>query len=122
MEYCVITALIAAGIAMMGPYVIRSVNAYFKGWEDSVEDSVNDPLEYTGAAIPRGGCVCPFIPQSLGCGKKADPSCVGPGACLGDPLCCCSGAQRVFGIECTPKGCDPKAESTPITCREDTIC
>jgi hypothetical protein len=40
----VLSILIMAGIIIGGPYVIRSWNAQVKGWEDSVVDSMNDPL------------------------------------------------------------------------------
>ena len=44
LEYMVLSILIMAGIIIGGPYVIRSWNAQVKGWEDSVVDSMNDPL------------------------------------------------------------------------------
>ncbi len=57
-EYSVILALVAAGIIMMGPYVIRSWNAHLKGAEDSILDSFNDPLveEDHGTDLPD--CTC----------------------------------------------------------------
>lgn len=45
LEYTTIILVVAAGIIVMGPYVIRSVNAHFKSWEDAVNDAVNDPME-----------------------------------------------------------------------------
>lgn len=44
LEYMVLLTLIMAGIIIGGPYVIRSWNAQMKGWEDSVVDSMTDPL------------------------------------------------------------------------------
>lgn len=44
LEYMILLTLIMAGIIIGGPYVIRSWNAQVKGWEDSVIDSLNDPL------------------------------------------------------------------------------
>ena len=44
LEYMVLLILIMAGIIIGGPYAIRSWNAQIKGWEDSVVDSMNDPL------------------------------------------------------------------------------
>lgn len=44
LEYMVLLILIMAGIIIGGPYAIRSWNAQMKGWEDSVVDSMDDPL------------------------------------------------------------------------------
>ena len=41
-EYCTLAMLIIVGTIVMGPYVIRSVNAHFKLWQESVDDSIND--------------------------------------------------------------------------------
>lgn len=45
LEYTTLILVVAAGIIVMGPYVIRSVNAHFKSWEDAVNDATNDPME-----------------------------------------------------------------------------
>ncbi len=69
LEYSIILALVAAGIILTGPYVIRSWNANLKSAEDSVIDSFNDPLledPDPGIVLP-GGCWCgDFTPD--GCG------------------------------------------------------
>lgn len=60
LEYSFILALVAAGIIVMGPYVIRSWNANLKSAEDSVMDSFHDPLLENpdpGVTLP-GGCDC----------------------------------------------------------------
>jgi hypothetical protein len=44
LEYMVLLTLIMAGMIIGAPYVIRSWNAQIKGWEDSVVDSMTDPL------------------------------------------------------------------------------
>lgn len=44
-EYCTLLILIMTGIALMGPYVVQSWNAHLKGWNDSIQDSFNDPLD-----------------------------------------------------------------------------
>lgn len=44
LEYMILLILIMAGIIIGGPYAIRSWNAQIKGWEDSVVDSMTDPL------------------------------------------------------------------------------
>lgn len=43
-EYSVVVILVSVGIIIMGPYVVRSWNAYVKGLEDSVEESLVDPI------------------------------------------------------------------------------
>jgi len=54
-EYAILLTLIMAGIIISGPYVIRSWNANLKGWEDSVQDSLQDPLVGT-TPPPISGC------------------------------------------------------------------
>ncbi len=44
LEYSILVILLVAAIIIAGPYVIRSWNAQMKGWEDSVIDSLDDPL------------------------------------------------------------------------------
>jgi len=44
LEYMILLILIMAGIIIGGPYAIRSWNAQVKGWEDSVKDSMTDPM------------------------------------------------------------------------------
>ena len=44
LEYMILLILIMAGIIIGGPYAIRSCNAQVKGWEDSVKDSMTDPM------------------------------------------------------------------------------
>lgn len=43
LEYMILLTIIMAGIIIAGPYVMRSWNAQVKGWEDSVQDSLEDP-------------------------------------------------------------------------------
>lgn len=58
-EYTLITALVMVGIFVMGPYLIRSVNSYFKFTEDSVEDSFREDIKQaptTGFSFPSCEC------------------------------------------------------------------
>ncbi|MCA9401689.1 MAG: hypothetical protein KC713_08680 [Candidatus Omnitrophica bacterium] len=57
MEYAVLLMTVMAGIIIMGPYVTRSWNAQLKGWEDSVVDSMTDPL-LEGNRVSISGCNC----------------------------------------------------------------
>lgn len=52
LEYLILLTLIMAGIIIGGPYVIRSWNAQMKGWEDSVVDSMTDPLLESNELAP----------------------------------------------------------------------
>ncbi|MBI5024490.1 MAG: hypothetical protein HZC18_05750 [Candidatus Omnitrophica bacterium] len=57
LEYLILMTLIMAGIIIGGPYVIRSWNAQMKGWEDSVVDSMTDPLtEAPSNIVTITGC------------------------------------------------------------------
>lgn len=57
LEYMILLTLIMAGIIIGGPYAIRSWNAQMKGWEDSVMDSMTDPLaEAPPDSISIPGC------------------------------------------------------------------
>ncbi len=68
-EYTTILALVAAGIMLGGPFVIRSWNANLKSIEDSVTDSFNDPLlEDLDPNIPLPGCTCGLPEVEIGCG------------------------------------------------------
>ena len=41
-EYALIVIIVIFGIVMMGPYVLRSIQAHFKMWDDQVQDSHNE--------------------------------------------------------------------------------
>jgi Flp pilus assembly pilin Flp len=43
-EYVLIAVLVILGIVIMGPYVLRSVNAHFKLWDDGVQDSFTENI------------------------------------------------------------------------------
>ena len=38
-EYCAIAIFVIIGILVMGPYIIRSINAYFHGTKESIKES-----------------------------------------------------------------------------------
>ncbi|GEM_PF-4261588 len=57
LEYIILMVLVMAGIIVGGPYAIRSWNAQMKGWEDSVVDSMTDPLvEAPPTSVNIPGC------------------------------------------------------------------
>jgi len=44
-EYSILLTLVMAGIIIMSRYVIRSWNANLQGWDDSIIDSIEDPMQ-----------------------------------------------------------------------------
>ena len=42
LEYCVIQMLIIVAIMLMGPHLVRSVNAYFRGAEEQAQASYQE--------------------------------------------------------------------------------
>ena len=58
LEFIMIIILVLAGVIVMGPYVIRSVNAYMRSWEISASQSKQDlsvriqPWELPGGPPP----------------------------------------------------------------------
>ncbi len=48
-EYSLIALLVILGIVVMGPYVLRSINAHFKIWDEEIQDSHNERPVYEDA-------------------------------------------------------------------------
>lgn len=117
-EYAVLIILIMAGIITMGRYVIRSWNANLKGWEDSVSDSLEDPLLEAPQPPPLGGCtVSGWTEQSCGAGII--------NYCSGNTVNCAQtemSSIRSF----SPSGCqcDPSysGSTNTLQCVADSCC
>lgn len=117
-EYSIILALVMAGIIIAGPYVIRSWNANLKGWDDSIQDSLQDPL--LGAppsSAPLEGCEAGnWVDQFCGAGS-VDP-------CTGNTISC--SAQEMLQIQSySPGGCQCAIVPSPppsIRCQLDPSC
>lgn len=118
-EYCLVATLVAAGIILMGPYVIRAVNAHLRSWEDSVYDSVNDPLLQTANVD--------FPPPICDCSKKVKGACNGSGTSTTcDPITkvctstavTCTDIQMFYTQVCTIINCGP----TTAECKPDPSC
>ena len=45
MEFCAIIIFVIIGILVMGPYIIRSINAYFHGTKESIKESYLEQIE-----------------------------------------------------------------------------
>lgn len=107
LEYMILLILIMAGIIIGGPYVIRSWNAQVKGWEDSVIDSMTDPLveaPVTAVSIPG----CDFVSwQNQACG-------LGYTSPFGDSVNCTPQQLLQMGVF-NPDGCQFNNPSTPFS-------
>jgi hypothetical protein len=110
-EYATLLMIIMAGVIIMGPYVMRSWNAHVKGWEDSVKDSVEDPLEQTNDKpdyLPA--CVCEWKVPDI-CTDPTKPCCGKYG---------CGVFEETLRAEiCTPLGCKQDAGKE---CRANSAC
>jgi hypothetical protein len=82
--------LVLAGIFVMGPYVIRSINAHFKTLEEDVQYSVAEPIRQgppTGYQFPT--CTCdPLFNKACGDGTN------------------CPLTQEYWYKNCNPVGCE----------------
>jgi hypothetical protein len=103
MEYIFIATLVMAGIIVMGPYVIRGINAPFKIMDDSVKDSFSEDLTQ---ADPEDGydfpCRCELTNQCGSSSMGAD----------------CDELHMTSTYNCNPPDCMKK----PVECKEDSSC
>ncbi|MBI3601443.1 MAG: hypothetical protein HY209_00890 [Candidatus Omnitrophica bacterium] len=75
-EYTVMAVLIMLGISVMGPYVLRSVNAHYKLWGEAIDDSVNDRMPNINAIGPPTNCTCSALtPGNCGARGLAGTQC-----------------------------------------------
>ncbi len=135
-EYALIAILVITGIVFMGPYVLRSIDAHFKLWDDGVRDSFKEPL--TQAPIndlPNIDAECTCTPMDTHfCGGSAagskcpvgqsevDYSCNRTG-CNGNPLgyfckndpSCCKLTRAGCGTTPLPTGNIPTTSCTSGT-------
>jgi len=106
-EYSLIAVLVILGIIYMGPYVLRSINAHFKLWDDSVHDSFSENI--TQAPVND----VPFINVTCTCGDEDE------GCGTQSVLSPCPANQRAYKHQCTPNFCD----SAPgAYCTDDPKC
>ncbi len=91
----------------MGPYVLRSTNAHFKLWDESVQDSSTENI----TQAPANGI--PIIISNCTCTDSA-------GSCGGSLTGLqCGGNQRNYNHNCTPLLCDGAPASY---CQDDPLC
>jgi len=139
LEYTLITALVIAGILIMGPYVIRSINAFFKSASLQVEDALNEEPSQ-GPAINGNipGCDCgPYEPTVCGDNSTCEytqrvwiKDCNPPGCaeyfgipheprCEYDDECCTPPEPTMCGLAAPPDGCPPGVMGTVKYCGEN---
>ncbi len=116
LEFIMITILVLAGIVVMGPYVIRSVNAYMRSWEISAEQAQHD---YSVSANVSG---C----SSVTCeGLAHDSCCLSLDCCYwrtqsfsipADGSCKKRPAQNCAFVPPDPNACRCEVDCSSVTC------
>ena len=131
-EYALIAVLVILGIVFMGPYVLRSVNAHFKLWDESAQDSYTEKITQAPlTAIPNIPSNCQCTDKIEGCGgyglqcganqKSIEHSCdpelcdgAPTSSCIDDPNCCSNWAALGCGtFPCPTGGCVNAPTSPP---------
>ena len=108
-EYAFIAALLFWGFVFMGPYVLRSINAHFKLWDESIQDSFHEKITQAPInEIPTITTSCTCTNTNGACGGSAVG---GTGSCAAN--------QRIVNHLCTPVGCDGEAATS---CTNDPTC
>lgn len=107
LEHMILLILIMAGIIIGGPYAIRSWNAQMKGWEDSVVDSMTDPLmEAPASAVTVPGCdFISWLNQGCGLGYTSP---------FGDSISCPEQKMLQMGVF-NPNNCQFSNPYTPFS-------
>lgn len=95
LEFIMILILVIAGIFVMGPYVIRSVNAYMRSWEISADQAKHDP----GVTIEPWE-IDPNIPQPCNIVSCTGGDALSCGDTISKKACC----VYVFKFEATGGG------------------
>ena len=93
----------------MGPYVLRSVNAYFKLWDASVQDSFEENLSQAPVNV------IPDINSTCNCATTVEEGC-GSNSLSAS----CPAGYMASTHTCTPLDCDYVASGT--TCTPDCSC
>jgi hypothetical protein len=108
-EYALIAILVILGIVFMGGYVLRSVNAHFKLWDEGVQDSFKENINQASLNdVPLISTNCQCTPTPENCGSsQADASLCGPN-------------QREVDFSCNTPGCNGLAGNA--TCENDPSC
>ncbi len=92
-EYSLLAMLIIVGTIVMGPYVVRSIGAHFKLWQESIDDSINDRMTEVPINVAPPDCQCSGKTYG-GCGSTYQRT--------GQT---CQPDQRYWNTPCSPSGC-----------------
>ncbi len=87
-EYVTVATLVMIGILVMGPYVTRSINAFFKNIEDDVDDAFKEEMTQGDPSVELPDCYCTNL---------VDQACGGGG---------CNSRQMWLRRDCYPLGCE----------------
>ncbi len=93
LEYSFIGGLVILGVIIMGPYVIRSIHAHFKMWDDQIQDSHGDRFIQPKDTVPDlpTGCTLTGGYRS-GCGGQGITT-------------SCAQTERIYVYTFNPPGC-----------------
>ncbi len=107
-EYALIAVLVILGIVFMGPYVLRSVNAHFKLWDEGVQDSFTENITQAPVnVIPNITTNCTCTDSDGGCGSATSPQ--------------CPANERIWNHNCIPV--DSQCDGQPtFHCQPDDSC
>ncbi|MBF0504770.1 MAG: hypothetical protein HQL14_06680 [Candidatus Omnitrophica bacterium] len=106
-EFTLIAILVILGIVFMGPYVLRSINAYFKLWDTSVQDSFEEKLQQAPVSdVPDILANCTYVSTNEGCGISVAGATCGAG-------------YSAWTLVDNPQGCSGAPSST---CKADCGC
>ncbi len=136
-EYTVVIILVTAAVFLMRPYVIRAINAHFRGWEDAVTDSMRENIKGTNAEglsaplccscetctdchCPLDRCLCEGCPAPHPCS-----GCKENGYC-GDGYCCDAskgGTETPACPDCPPESpCNYNTICEPLRGEDESNC
>lgn len=96
-EVAITVILVITAVVAIGPYILRSINAHFKLWDDSVQESFEDQFVEAHPSPPTA-CDCTW--EFADCGVSG-----------------CKENEGLFQKNCTPVGCD-----TGLSCIPDDRC
>lgn len=132
-ELILIVILVILGIYFMGAYVLRSVNAHYKLWDEGIQDSFDEHLAQAPANdVPpiNTDCQCTIVNGACGTGlagscatnqREQDFDCTilgcngapGGSTCIDDPSCCSAGTALGCGTFPLPKNPDGSVNTSP---------
>ncbi len=130
LELIMVIILVLAGIFVMGPYVVRSVNAYMRSWEISVSQANSnpnvalDPSEIPGSVPPPPPPIhCNLYSNPTDCGSHSECMWVLEHDCAycGQPGEYCDLYQS-FCADNDPSGCSSYNSSPQECCIQDGPC